>query len=287
MAGSSARRAGKGGVEDGGRLDSPGGFSTAYLKTQTDGYPPTARANNPGPIVPTGAVAFDGPGGPALRPWLYAHVGGRGATSPAGTRPVALVVATEKMSNILDWTDRSLHDVSLFGELRGCRPRPPEGDRGSLSTPPWLPTFAARSFLPACRRCPALPLTAEAGGEPEHPDADVRTGDLQERRPVHVRGLGAGHHQETGLTERRHRSSMSPTRPNTGSSKSTGALTAGIPLGKSNVNVDRYGNIVPPSIPWRWTSRWKRVENPSWLPLVPPWWASGPGPDLGGETVRW
>jgi 3-oxoacyl-[acyl-carrier-protein] synthase-3 len=76
------------------------------------------------------AVAFDVCA--ACSGWLYALTTAEGFLA-AGRAEIALVVATEKMSAIVDWTDRKT--CVLFGDGAGAAVvRPARGDRGILSS---------------------------------------------------------------------------------------------------------------------------------------------------------
>ena len=187
------------------------------------------------------AVAFDICA--ACSGWLYALSVAEGYLA-AGRAEIALVVATEKMSSIVDWTDRKT--CVLFGDGAGAAVvRPARGERGILS-----------SYHRSDGRMGDL-LFRPAGGA-RHPISHeiLDKGDhlvKMEGREVYknaVRSMAeAG---DIALKQAGLRAEdvdlMVPHQANLRIIEAM-AKYAGIPMDKVFVNVDRYGNMSSATIP--------------------------------------
>jgi 3-oxoacyl-[acyl-carrier-protein] synthase-3 len=110
---------------------SPGEIDLIVLATATpDRWLPSTACDMQALLGADNAVAFDVCA--ACSGWLYALTTAEGFLA-AGRAEIALVVATEKMSAIVDWTDRKT--CVLFGDGAGAAVvRPARGDRGILSS---------------------------------------------------------------------------------------------------------------------------------------------------------
>lgn len=175
--------------------------------------------------------------------WLYALTVAEGFLA-ARRGEVALVIATEKMSNILDWTDRGT--CVLFGDGAGAAVlRRSGGDSGIIS-----------SHHRSDGKLAEL-LYRPAGGVRQPLDGDVvsRRDHLMKMsgREIFknaVRSMAAASEQalkKAGLTGD-DIDLMIPHQANIRIIEST-AKHAGIPMDKVYVNVDRYGNMSSASIP--------------------------------------
>jgi len=162
----------------------------------------------------------------------------------AGRGDVALVVATEKMSAIVDWEDRST--AVLFGDGSGAAVlRRSDGERGILS-----------SHLRSDGHLAEL-LYRPAGGAVEPMSPAVLEGRrhlmVMEGREIFknaVRSMAEGCDlalQKAGLTAK-DIDLLVPHQANIRIIQST-AKYAGIPMDRVYVNVDRYGNMSSASIP--------------------------------------
>lgn len=109
----------------------PGEIDLIVLATATpDRWLPSTACDMQALLGAHNAVAFDVCA--ACSGWLYALTVAEGYLA-AGRAEIALVVATEKMSSIVDWTDRKT--CVLFGDGAGAAiVRPARGDRGILSS---------------------------------------------------------------------------------------------------------------------------------------------------------
>lgn len=175
--------------------------------------------------------------------WLYALTVAEGFLA-AGRGEVALVVATEKMSNILDWTDRAT--CVLFGDGAGAAVlRRSDGETGIVT-----------SFHRSDGKLAEL-LYRPAGGVRQPIDGDViaRRDHLMRMsgREIYknaVRSMADASEQamkQAGLTGE-DIDLMIPHQANIRIIEST-AKYAGIPMDKVYVNADRYGNMSSASIP--------------------------------------
>ena len=109
----------------------PGEVDLIVLATATpDRWLPSTACDMQALLGAHNAVAFDICA--ACSGWLYALTTAEGFLA-AGRSEIALVVATEKMSAIVDWTDRKT--CVLFGDGAGAAIlRPARGERGILSS---------------------------------------------------------------------------------------------------------------------------------------------------------
>ena len=109
----------------------PGEVDLIVVATTTpDRWMPSTACDMQALIGAGNAVAFDVCA--ACTGWLYALSVAEGFVA-SGRAEIALVVATEKMSSIVDWTDRQT--CVLFGDGAGAAVvRKATGDRGVLSS---------------------------------------------------------------------------------------------------------------------------------------------------------
>jgi 3-oxoacyl-[acyl-carrier-protein] synthase III len=228
-------------------------------------------------IGTTNAMALDVQA--ACTGWLYGVSLAEGFIA-AGRGEVALVVATEKMSNILDWTDRST--CVLFGDGSGAAVlRRAEGDSGILSSHHGSDgRLAELLYRPAGGA--REPLTAESletrshllrmSGREIFKNAVRSMSDAAERALAHA-GLSA---DDVTL--------MVPHQANIRIIEAT-ARYAGIPMEKVFVNLDRYGNMSSASIPVALDEALEqgRIQSGDILLLA----AFGAGLTWGGLTLRW
>lgn len=175
--------------------------------------------------------------------WLYGLTVAEGFLA-SGRGDIAVVVATEKMSNILDWTDRST--CVLFGDGSGAAVlRRAEGETGIVSS--YHRSDGSLAEL----------LYRPAGGvrQPLDSEAVVRRDHLMKMsgREIFksaVRSMAEASEQalrQAGLTGD-DIDLMIPHQANIRIIEAT-AKYAGIPMDKVFVNVDRYGNMSSASIP--------------------------------------
>ncbi|NNK61919.1 MAG: ketoacyl-ACP synthase III [Gemmatimonadetes bacterium] len=187
------------------------------------------------------ALAFDIQA--ACSGWLYGLTMAEGFLA-AGRGEVALVVATEKMSNILDWEDRAT--CVLFGDGSGAAVlKPSDGERGILSA-----HHRSDGSLAELLYRPAggvrMPLDAQVVGEREH----LMKMSGREIFKNAVRSMAEACDQamqQAGLTGD-DIDLMIPHQANIRIIEAT-AKYAGLPMDKVYVNVDRYGNMSSASIP--------------------------------------
>ena len=187
------------------------------------------------------ALAFDIQA--ACSGWLYGLTMAEGFLA-AGRGEVALVVATEKMSNILDWEDRAT--CVLFGDGSGAAVlKPSDGERGILSA-----HHRSDGSLAELLYRPAggvrMPLDAQVVGEREH----LMKMSGREIFKNAVRSMAEACDQamqQAGLTGD-DIDLMIPHQANIRIIEAT-AKYAGLPMDQVDVNVDRYGNMSSASIP--------------------------------------
>jgi len=256
----------------------PGEVDLLVVSTATpDRWLPSTACDVQALIGAHRAVAFDIQA--ACSGWLYALSVAEGYIA-AGRVLVALVVATEKMSSILDWTDRST--CVLFGDGSGAAVlRKATGDRGILSSHHgsdgslaellYRPSGGVRS-----------PLTAERVANREH----LMQMSGREIFKNAVRSMCEAAEQalkKANLTAD-DIDLLVPHQANIRIIEST-ARYAGIPREKVYVNVDRYGNMSSASIPVALDEGVEegRIRPGSILLLV----AFGAGLTWAGMTLRW
>lgn len=187
------------------------------------------------------ALAFDLQA--ACSGWLYGLTMAEGFLA-AGRGEVALVVATEKMSNILDWTDRST--CVLFGDGSGAAVlRPSDGQRGILSA-----HHRSDGHLAELLHRPAGGVRQPLDGAALESHAHLLKMSGREIFKNAVRSMAEASDkalQQAGLTGD-DIDLMIPHQANIRIIEAT-AKYAGIPMEKVYVNVDRYGNMSSASIP--------------------------------------
>lgn len=223
------------------------------------------------------ALAFDVSA--ACSGWLYGLTLAEGYLA-AGRGEVALVVASEKMSAILDWTDRST--CVLFGDGAGAAVlRPSSGGRGIVS-----------SYHRSDGRLADL-LYRPGGGTRTPMDEGVleRKDHLvkMEGREVFrnaVRSMAeAADHvlRAAGLTAA-DVDLMVPHQANIRIIEAT-AKYADIPMEKVYVNVDRYGNMSSATVPVALDEALEagRIKKGDYIMMV----AFGAGFTWGSAVVQW
>ncbi|MDT8367667.1 MAG: beta-ketoacyl-ACP synthase III [Longimicrobiales bacterium] len=220
----------------------PGEVDAIILSTATpDRWLPSTACDLQALLGAHRAMAFDVQA--ACSGWLYALTMAEGYLA-SGRVDTVLVVATEKMSNILDWTDRTT--CVLFGDGSGAAVlRRSDGSRGILS-----------SFHRSDGRLAEL-LWRPAGGV-RMPLTEDRVRDRQHLMAMSGREIFkcAVRSMAQACDEALTRAGLSgndidlmiPHQANIRIIEAT-AKYAGIPMEKVYVNVDRYGNMSSASIP--------------------------------------
>ena len=228
-------------------------------------------------IGATKAVAFDV--GAACTGFLYALTVAEGYVS-SGRGKIALVVATEKLSTIIDWEDRGT--CVLFGDGAGAAVvRESAGERGILGTHHQSDGNLADLL---CR---------PAGGAAIPMDEDVlrnRTHLLRMsgrevfKHAVRAMAESAGRALELSGWGLEDVDLVVPHQANMRIIKAT-ARYAGLPMEKVFVNVDRYGNMSSATIPVAMDEAIEegRLQPGMNLLLV----AFGAGLTWGAMAVRW
>lgn len=256
----------------------PGEIDLLVLSTATpDRWLPSTACDVQARIGATNAVAYDVMG--ACSGFLYGLSVAEGYLV-AGRGEIALVVASEKLSSIVDWNDRST--CVLFGDGAGAAVvRRAENGRGLLS-----------SHLRSDGRLAEI-LYRPAGGAAEPLDGDaLARGD----HLIHMQGREVFRNavrqmsdaadqalQGAGLTAD-DIDLMVPHQANIRIIEAT-ARYAGIPMEKVFVNVDRYGNMSSATIPVALDEARQcgRLEPGSNVLAV----AFGAGLTWGAMTFRW
>lgn len=220
----------------------PGQVDLIVVSTATpDRWLPSTACDIQALIGARNAVAFDVQA--ACSGWLYALTVAEGYIA-AGRATTALVVATEKMSNIIDWTDRAT--CVLFGDGSGAAVlRRSEGGRGILSS-----HHGSDGSLAELLYRPAggvkNPLTPEAVEQRRH--LMIMSG--REIFKNAVRSMCEAAEvalQKAGMTAS-DVDLLVPHQANIRIIEAT-AKYAGIPMDRVYVNVDRFGNMSSASIP--------------------------------------
>lgn len=220
----------------------PGEVDLLIVSTATpDRLLPSTACEIQAQIGADNALAFDLAA--ACSGWLYGLSMAEGYLT-AGRGELALVIATEKMSSIIDWEDRST--CVLFGDGAGAAVvRPASGERGILA-----------SFLRSDGRLADL-LHRPAGGARRPATAEIlESGDHLVRmsgREIFknaVRSMAEGADQalqRAGLTG----DDVDILVPHQANQRIIDATAryAGIPPEKVYVNLHRYGNMSSASIP--------------------------------------
>ena len=190
----------------------------------------------------TNAMAFDVMA--ACSGWLYGLSMGEGYLV-AGRGEVALVIATEKMSAIVDWEDRST--AVLFGDGAGAAViKPSNGSgRGILSSHMRSDgNLANLLYRPSGGA--AIPMSEAVLKDRSH----LMRMEGREIFKNAVRSMAESTHivlQNAGLTAE-DVTLMVPHQANIRIIEAT-AKYAGIPMDKVFINLDRYGNMSSASIP--------------------------------------
>ncbi len=220
----------------------PGEVDIIILSTATpDRLLPSTACDAQALLGCTNAMAFDVSA--ACSGWLYGLSLAEGYLA-AGRGEVALVVASEKMSAIVDWTDRST--CVLFGDGAGAAVlRPSSNGRGLVSS-----YHRSDGKLSELLYRPgggaAIPMDA---GVLERRDHLVKMSGREVFRAA-VRSMAEASDfalQRAGLTGD-DIDLMVPHQANIRIIEAT-AKYAGIPMEKVFVNVDRYGNMSSSTIP--------------------------------------
>jgi len=221
----------------------PGEVDILVLATATpDRWLPSTACDTQALLGCTNAMAFDVMA--ACSGWLYALTVGEGYLA-ARRGEVALVIASEKMSSIVDWNDRST--CVLFGDGAGAAVLKPANASG-------------RGILSSHHRSDgnlAHLLCRPAGGaQVPMSEAVIREGShllRMEGREIFknaVRSMAEATHialHDAGLTAE-DVDLFIPHQANLRIIEAT-AKYAGIPMEKVFVNLDRYGNMSSASIP--------------------------------------
>lgn len=256
----------------------PGEVDLLVVSTATpDRWLPSTACDIQAIIGATKAVAFDVQA--ACSGWLYALTVAEGYIA-AGRAEVALVVASEKMSNIIDWTDRAT--CVLFGDGSGAAVlRRSSGERGILSS-----HHGSDGALAELLYRPAggvrNPLTPEGVANRQH--LMIMSG--REIFKNAVRSMCEAADQalkKAGMTAA-DVDLLVPHQANIRIIEAT-ARYAGIPMDRVYVNVDRYGNMSSASIPVALDEAVEegRIRPGSRVLMV----AFGAGLTWAGMTLRW
>lgn len=220
----------------------PGEVDILILSTATpDRLLPATACDTQALLGCTNALAFDVSA--ACSGWLYGLTIAEGYLA-TGRGEIALVVAAEKMSAIVDWTDRST--CVLFGDGAGAAVlRPAMSDRGMLSSYHRSDgNLADLLYRPAGGA--AIPMDE---GVLERRDHLVKMSGREVFKNA-VRSMAEAADmalQRAGLTG----ADVDLLIPHQANVRiiEAAAKYAGIPMDKVYVNVDRYGNMSSATIP--------------------------------------
>jgi len=227
-------------------------------------------------IGATKAVAFDVIG--ACTGFLYGLTVAEGYIS-TGRGEIALVIATEKLSAIVDWEDRAT--CVLFGDGAGAAVlRSSEGERGILGTHHQSDGTLADLLYPAGGA--AIPMDEEVLRNRTH--LLRMSGREIFKHAVRAMADSSGKALERSGWELEDVDLVFPHQANIRIIKAT-ARYAGLPMEKVFVNVDRYGNMSSATIPVAMDEAIEegRLHPGMNLLLV----AFGAGLTWGAMTVRW
>ena len=228
-------------------------------------------------IGATKAVAFDVIG--ACTGFLYGLTVAEGYIS-TGRGEIALVIATEKLSAIVDWEDRAT--CVLFGDGAGAAVlRSSEGERGILGTHHQSDgTLADLLYRPAGGA--AIPMDEEVLRNRTH--LLRMSGREIFKHAVRAMADSSGKALERSGWELEDVDLVFPHQANIRIIEAT-ARYAGLPMEKVFVNVDRYGNMSSATIPVAMDEAIEegRLHPGMNLLLV----AFGAGLTWGAMTVRW
>lgn len=228
-------------------------------------------------IGATNAVAFDISA--ACTGFLYALTVAEGYIS-TGRGKIALVVATEKLSSIVDWEDRST--CVLFGDGAGAAiVRSSAGERGILGTHHQSDgKLADLLYRPAGGA--AIPMDEEVLRNRSH---FIRmSGREVFKHAVRAMAASSGQALERSGWALEDVDLVFPHQANMRIIKAT-ARYAGLPMEKVFVNVDRYGNMSSATIPVAMDEAIEQglLQPGMKLLLV----AFGAGLTWGAMAVRW
>lgn len=221
---------------------SPGEVDILILATATpDRWLPSTACDVQALLGATNAMAFDLAA--ACSGWLYGLTMAEGYIT-AGRGEIALVVATEKMSSMVDWDDRAT--CVLFGDGAGAGVlRRATGDRGILSCHHRADgTLGNLLYRPAGGA--AIPMSPEVLANKDH----LLKMSGREVFKNAVRSMAEASDialRKAGLTGE-DVDLLIPHQANIRIIDAT-AKYAGIPREKVYVNVDRYGNMSSAAIP--------------------------------------
>ena len=228
-------------------------------------------------IGATKAVAFDIAG--ACTGFIYALTLAEGYIS-TGRGEIALVVATEKLSSIVDWEDRTT--CVLFGDGAGAAVvRSSEGERGILGTHHQSDgELAELLYRPAGGA--AIPIDEEVLRNRTH--LLRMAGREVFKHAVRAMADSSGQALERSGWALEDVDLVFPHQANIRIIKAT-ARYAGLPMKKVFVNVDRYGNMSSATIPVAMDEAIEegRLQPGMKLLLV----AFGAGLTWGAMAVRW
>lgn len=221
----------------------PGEVDILIVSTATpDRWLPSTACDAQALLGCTNALAFDVMA--ACSGWLYGLSVGEGYIA-AGRGEVALVIATEKMSAIIDWNDRST--AVLFGDGAGAAVlKPANGSgRGILSSHHRSDgNLGDLLYRPAGgARIPMSDAVLQEGGHFLRMEGReiFKNAVRSMAEATHMALLGAGiTADDVDL--------MVPHQANIRIIEAT-AKYAGIPMEKVYINLDRFGNMSSASIP--------------------------------------
>jgi 3-oxoacyl-[acyl-carrier-protein] synthase-3 len=255
----------------------PGEIDILILTTATpDRWLPSTACDLQALLGAGNAMAFDLAA--ACSGWLYGLSMAEGYLT-AGRGEIALVVATEKMSSIVDWEDRAT--CVLFGDGAGAAVlRRARGDRGILSTHHKSDgRLGNLLYRPAGGA--AIPMSA---GVLERKDHLLKMSGREVFKNA-VRSMADAADtalQQAGLTGD-DIDLLIPHQANIRIINAT-AKYAGMPMDKVYINVDRYGNMSSAAIPVALDeAQEKGLVGPGSLILLA---AFGAGFTWSGMTIR-
>jgi 3-oxoacyl-[acyl-carrier-protein] synthase-3 len=220
----------------------PSDVDLIIISTATpDRWLPSTACDMQGLLGANNAMAFDLAA--ACSGWLYALSMAEGYIA-AGHAETALVVAAEKMSAIVDWTDRAT--CVLFGDGAGAAVlQRANGGRGIISSHHQSDgTLADLLYRPAGGN--TIPLDEEVLASGDH---FIRMAGREVFKNA-VRSMAEGADralQQAGWTGEEI-DLLVPHQANIRIIEAT-AKYAGIPMDKVYVNVDRYGNMSSATVP--------------------------------------
>jgi 3-oxoacyl-[acyl-carrier-protein] synthase-3 len=223
----------------------PGEIDTIILGTASpDHLLPSTAVEVQTALGCTRAAAFDL--GAACSGWLYSAIVGESLIA-SGAADTVLVIGAEKLSSIVDWTDRNT--CILFGDGAGATVlrRTPQrgGTKGILST--FMRSDGALAEL--------LWRPAGGGAKPFSPESYEH-----KEHYIHMAGREVFKHAVRSMAESTDRALdaaritaadidlLIPHQANIRIIEAT-AKHAGIPMDKVFVNVDRFGNTSAASVP--------------------------------------